>query len=134
MRISDWSSDVCSSDLPIDTGAQISFANFPSGGAGHRLWLGLNGPDNQDLLITATSPGSTTVNNDSDDIGADNQWINDSNSNPNELIRVDYVTNLNTGSDFMYFDDFRYGPTSLVNKAVFEQNARETGMERLCLL
>src|SRR3546814_4631081 len=100
MRISDWSSDVCSSDLPIDTGAQISFANFPSGGAGHRLWLGLNGPDNQDLLITATSPGSTTVNNDSDDIGADNQWINDSDSNPNELIRVDYVTNLNTGGDF----------------------------------
>src|SRR3546814_4345111 len=46
MRISDWSSDVCSSDLPIPSGAVLAFAT-------HGLLSGeLDGLDEPALLLT----------------------------------------------------------------------------------
>src|SRR3546814_20462245 len=46
MRISDWSSDVCSSDLPIPSGAVLAFATHgPLSGA-------LDGLDEPALLLT----------------------------------------------------------------------------------
>jgi Ca2+-binding RTX toxin-like protein len=74
---------------PIDNGSGLVFDTFPSGGAGQREMLILQGPADQDLLITPRIPGTQTVNNDSDDIGSNNQWID-----PNEAIRIDFVNGL----------------------------------------
>src|SRR3546814_10485069 len=70
MRISDWSSDVCSSDLPWDVGWRIGDAHEPRGG---ELWVpwdrtaGVIGPQGSgktlDLLTPAllSAPGAALV-------------------------------------------------------------------------
>ena len=51
----------------------------------------LNDPTalDQDLLITPTVPGVDTVNNDEDDIGSNDQWVD-----PGDKIRLDFVNSL----------------------------------------
>jgi hypothetical protein len=77
----------------IDNGSGLVFDQFPNEGGGQRDMLILQDPRmtglDQDLLITPKIPGKDTVNNDADDMGSNNQWID-----PGEVIRLDFVTNL----------------------------------------
>jgi T1SS-143 domain-containing protein len=94
---------------------QLVFDTFPTGGAGFRAWLGVDGPGEQDLLITGGIPGVDGVNNDSDDIGTNNQFVD-----PNEFARLDYVTNLNSAGDTSLLDTIDYDTHFSVTEGSFQ--------------
>lgn len=83
----------------IDDGS-FDFDNFATARAGNFTWLGVSGDEypEKDLLVTGGVPNLTEVNNDSDDLAANNQWIDpvdpddpDDPSAIGELLRLDFV-------------------------------------------
>ncbi|TBW38896.1 hypothetical protein E0E54_03940 [Azotobacter chroococcum] len=77
----------------IDDGS-FDFDNFATARAGKFSWLGVGGDEfpDKDLLVTGGVPNVTTVNNDSDDLAANNQWINAATTDtPAEFLRLDFV-------------------------------------------
>jgi T1SS-143 domain-containing protein len=105
----------------IDNNA-IGFADFGSSGAGLRYWLGVAGsPAAKDLLVTGGNPGVTSVNNDSDDIGANNQWIDPKQnaSGQNEFLRLDFVNGITTTGGTGSLGDIPVGQHYLVNDVGF---------------
>jgi T1SS-143 domain-containing protein len=88
----------------IDNGEQITFDDFSGIGGNNNVFFPLNSSNDpsapQDLLITATVPGTSTVNTDSDDIGTGDQWLNnDDTPADGEILRLDYVENVTGDPD-----------------------------------
>src|SRR3546814_17823513 len=69
MRISDWSSDVCSSDLPHDRKAAVLGFDHLGGVAGRRLKRGLEDPAGQGGVLDRLPVRSGSVAGDSLDGG-----------------------------------------------------------------
>ncbi|HEX9790264.1 MAG TPA: hypothetical protein VGA60_06350, partial [Kiloniellales bacterium] len=83
----------------IDNGEQIIFDDFSGIHGNNNVFFPLNSSNDpsapEDLLITATVPGTSTVNTDNDDVGTGDQWLNnDDTPADGEIIRLDYVENV----------------------------------------
>jgi hypothetical protein len=90
----------------IDNGSSVTYDNFGSGKAGLRDWFIVRDPrpepDGLNLLVTGRHPGQDQVNNDSDDISVNNQWIDP--RDPHDA----------TGGEAVRFS-FVYGGSTLTN-------------------
>jgi hypothetical protein len=79
----------------FDNGEETFFDDFSGIGGGNKDFFPLNSSTDpgslEDLLVTGLVPGTDSVNTDSDDVGTNDQWLN---NNTTEIIRLDYVTNV----------------------------------------
>src|SRR3546814_9232191 len=83
MRISDWSSDVFSSDLPIDAIETVSIGAATSFGSGPTGYQGLSETSESEGLAIISSSGG--INGSTSGWGVDNN-----NFDTGEIIRVDF--------------------------------------------
>ena len=106
----------------IDNGEQITFDDFSGISGNNNVFFPLDSSNDpsaaQDLLITATVPGTSTVNTDNDDIGSGDQWLNsDDTPVDGEIIRLDYVENVSGNPDDI--NSLSYSHHYVVNDAGF---------------
>ena len=97
---------------------ELVFDSFPTGKAGFRAWLGVDGPNNKDLLITGGSAGVDGINNDVNDIGLNSQFVNPTGpDDPVEIARLDFVENLDTSADFGSMNNVSFSNHFVASKA-----------------
>jgi hypothetical protein len=106
----------------VDNGAQIAFDDFSGFSGNNNVFFPLDSStepgDVKDLLVTATIPGTSTVNTDNNDVGSGDQWLNnDDTPVDGEIIRLDYVENVAGDSDDM--STLTYDQHYVVNDAGF---------------
>jgi len=109
----------------IANGEQIVFDDFSGIGGNNNVFFPLDSSSDpasvQDLLITATVPGTSTVNTDNNDIGSGDQWLNNNSVPANgEIIRLDYVENVAGNPD--QISSLSYDQHYVVNDAGFRVN------------
>jgi len=109
----------------IENGEQIVFDDFSGLGGNNNVFFPLDSSSDpgavQDLLITATVPGTSTVNTDNDDVGTGDQWLNNNATPANgEIIRLDYVENVAGNPDDI--STLSYAQHYVVNDAGFRVN------------
>jgi VCBS repeat-containing protein len=109
----------------IDNGEALAFDDFSGINGNNNVFFPLDSSNDpsapQDLLITSTVPGTSTINTDSDDIGTGDQWLNnDDTPADGEIIRLDYVKNVTGDPDDI--STLSYTQHYVVNNAGFRLN------------